>query len=140
MTFPSSPDERFPKGDHNRRLSLGIAPDVFAREAGVTEEQLHTYETTPPAGEFDLEVARRVGEALEVMEAVKSPMVTNGPKPTLHSDHNIDDQGRRPDGTREDGHPGAGAAQFEDESVEATRDEEDTTDNPNPSPMNPAFP
>ena len=50
------------------------------------------------------------------------------------------DLARRPDGTREEGHSGAGAAQFEDERVEATRDEEDTTDNPNPSPMNPAFP
>ena len=67
-------------------------------------------------------------------------------------DDNIDDLGRRPVGTRQD-QPGAtkpsksdkgattsAAADFEDETVEAVRDEDDTTNNPNPSPMNPAFP
>jgi hypothetical protein len=56
--------------------------------------------------------------------------------PTGQRDDNIDDMGRRPDGTKQD-QPGA---KFEDDAVEAERDEKGTTDNPNPSPMNPAFP
>jgi hypothetical protein len=82
MTFPADPNQRSPKGDHNRRLSLGIDPDVFAAEAGVTVEELRTYERTPPDGEFDQGVAERVGRALEMMEALKEPRVDNGPKPT----------------------------------------------------------
>jgi hypothetical protein len=65
-----NPAERQPKGDHNRRLALFLDPAVFAAEAGVTEEQLRDYERTPPDGTFDLEVARRVGEALDRLEAV----------------------------------------------------------------------
>jgi hypothetical protein len=69
MTFPMYPSAREPKGDHNRRLSLGMDPDVFANEAGVTAEALREYEETGPDHPFDLEVARRVGEALERLEA-----------------------------------------------------------------------
>jgi hypothetical protein len=36
MTIPADPTEREPKGDHNRRLSLGLDLDAFAAEAGVT--------------------------------------------------------------------------------------------------------
>jgi hypothetical protein len=63
------PTMREPKGDHNRRLSLGLEPDDFAREAGVTVDQLRDYERTAPDHDFDLEVARRVGEALDRLEA-----------------------------------------------------------------------
>ena len=45
--FPPSADERMPKGDHNRRLSLGLDIDQFAVEAGITAEQLYKYEMTP---------------------------------------------------------------------------------------------
>ena len=38
-----SPDQHEPKGDHNRRLSLGLDLDQFAREAGVTPKQLKDY-------------------------------------------------------------------------------------------------
>ncbi|WP_316354753.1 hypothetical protein [Devosia sp.] len=69
MTFPTDPNRRQPKGDHNRRLALGLEPDVFAREAGVTLEQLRQYELTSPDQDFDLEVARRVGFTLERLEA-----------------------------------------------------------------------
>jgi hypothetical protein len=69
MTFPSNPAEREPKGDHNRRLSLGMEPDAFAAEAGITPESLRQYEETGPDHPFDLEVARRVGETLERLEA-----------------------------------------------------------------------
>jgi hypothetical protein len=122
MTYPSNPLNRSPKGDHNRRLSLGLAPDAFSRLANITTEELHRYEMTPPDGDFDPEVAEKVGSALEVMEAVKQPLVSNGPKP---------DEKTQTDGETEE---------FDDVSVDAEREEEDTTSHPNPSPMNPAFP
>ena len=64
------PTERQPKGDHNRRLALGIDPDAFAAEAGVTTEQLREYERTSPDHRFDAAVAQRVGETLDRLEAV----------------------------------------------------------------------
>ena len=81
MTYPADPTQRFPKGDHNRRLALEIDPDVFAAEAGITTEELRTYELSPPEGPFDLVVAEKVGRALEMMEAIKEPRVDNGPTP-----------------------------------------------------------
>jgi hypothetical protein len=68
-----NPAERQPKGDHNRRLALFLDPAAFAAEAGVTEEALRDYERTPPDGAFDLEIARRVGEALDRLEAATPP-------------------------------------------------------------------
>lgn len=93
MTHPSNPNERSPKGDHNRRLSLGVDASSFARLAGVTVEQLNGYERTSPDHDFDLVVADKVGAALEVMEAVKEPLVDNGPRP--EPDHDV--AGRRRD-------------------------------------------
>lgn len=61
--------ERQPKGDHNRRLSLGLDPDQFAAEAGISTEQLRDYERTAPDHKFDAAVAARVGAALERLEA-----------------------------------------------------------------------
>lgn len=58
------------------------------------------------------------------------------PSRTGQQDDNIDDLGRRPDGTEQD-QPGA---DFDDDSVEVEREDEDLKDSPNPSPMNPAFP
>ena len=69
MTLPNDPANRFPKGDHNRRLALGMEPDAFALEAGVTVEALHQYEATSPDHDFDLYVAELVGAALERLEA-----------------------------------------------------------------------
>ena len=86
MTYPINPSERSPKGDHNRRLALAIDPDVFAAAAGISTEQLREYEQTGPDGHFDLAVAERVGQALEIMEARKEPRVDNGPTPTSVSD------------------------------------------------------
>jgi hypothetical protein len=65
----TNPTMRQPKGDHNRRLSLGMDPDVFAAEAGITVEELRAYELTAPDQTFDLLVAERVGAALERLEA-----------------------------------------------------------------------
>jgi hypothetical protein len=75
------PTERQPKGDHNRRLVLGIDPDAFAAEAGVTTEQLRDYERTSPDHRFDAEVARRVGETLDRLEGVLPNFETTRSKP-----------------------------------------------------------
>jgi hypothetical protein len=69
MTVPSNPNDREPKGDHNRRLALGVDLDVLAAEAGVTASQLKEYEMSLPDDNFDLHVAQRVGAALERLEA-----------------------------------------------------------------------
>jgi len=66
----ADPSQRQPKGDHNRRLSLELDDETFAAEAGVTPEQLQDYERTSPDHSFDIEVARRVGLALERLEQV----------------------------------------------------------------------
>ena len=69
MTFPIDPSLRMPKGDHNRRLALGLEPEQFAAEAGVSVDALREYELTSPDQDFDLDVAQRVGAALERLEA-----------------------------------------------------------------------
>jgi hypothetical protein len=81
MTFPSDPAQRFPKGDHNRRLALGLEPEELAFHAGISVDELHQYEFTPPDGTFDPVVADRVGTALERLEAVVEPKVENGDVP-----------------------------------------------------------
>lgn len=70
MQTYQDPARRQPKGDHNRRLGLGLDPDQFAAEAGVTPEALRQYELTSPDHDFDVDVARRVGLALERLEQV----------------------------------------------------------------------
>ena len=69
MTTPSQQ----PKGDHNRRLALGLDLDQFAIEAGVTAKELKDYEMTLPDDDFDPEVASKVGAALERLEASPPP-------------------------------------------------------------------
>ena len=69
MNTPLDPSRRQPKGDHNRRIVLGFDLDQFAAEAGVSAEDLRQYETTSPDHEFDVDVAWRVGQALERLEA-----------------------------------------------------------------------
>ncbi|MNL86335.1 hypothetical protein D3C87_2150000 [compost metagenome] len=46
-----------------------MEPENFAAAAGVTVEQLRAYELTGPDQDFDLDVADRVGWALERLEA-----------------------------------------------------------------------
>jgi hypothetical protein len=68
MGYIASAFDRQPKGDHNRRVALGLDAEDFARRAGITAEELHEYEFTSPDRSFDPEVAARVGEALEDIE------------------------------------------------------------------------
>lgn len=70
---PIDPALREPKGDHNRRLSLGLDPERFAVLAGISTDALRRYELASPDEEFDLEVARRVGETLDRLEANPPP-------------------------------------------------------------------
>ena len=81
MTFPADPAERSPKGDHNRRLALGLEIEELAFHAGVSVDELCDYEFTPPDGKFDITVAERVGSALERLEAVIEPKVDQGGVP-----------------------------------------------------------
>jgi hypothetical protein len=81
MTFPRDPRDRLPRGDKNRRLSLGTSREEMASAAGITVEELHDYEHTQPDRHFDFEIAERVGAALERFEATRIPRVANGPIP-----------------------------------------------------------
>jgi hypothetical protein len=69
MTEHVPPTMREPKGDHNRRLSLGMEPEQFAAAAGITVEQLRAYEITGADQTYDLDIADRIGWALERLEA-----------------------------------------------------------------------
>lgn len=69
MTLPNDPALRQPKGDHNRRIALGLDIDDFALEAGVAPEALRAYEATGPDEDFDIYIAQLVGAALERLEA-----------------------------------------------------------------------
>jgi hypothetical protein len=73
--------DRQPKGDHNRRLALGLDVDEFAAIARVTPDELREYESTWPDHEFSMAVARKVGIALERLEADPplTQKVINGP-------------------------------------------------------------
>ena len=75
------PAERQPKGDHNRRLSLGLDPDQFAAEAGITTEELREYERTSPDHRFDPAVAERVGQTLDRLEALLPNSTTGRNEP-----------------------------------------------------------
>jgi hypothetical protein len=81
MTYPHDPHDRLPRGDKNRRLSLGASREELAATAGITVEQLHDYEHTQPDRHFSFAVARKVGAALEWLEATHIPRVANGPVP-----------------------------------------------------------
>jgi hypothetical protein len=89
MIFPANPLERSPKGDHNRRLSLGLDADAFAATAGISVDELKHYEFADVEEISDPEVADKVGRALERLEANIVPKVDNGPVP-----HGDDTEGR----------------------------------------------
>ena len=81
MTFPNDPHDRLPRGDKNRRLSLGASREEMAAAAGISVEELHDYEHTQPDRHFRFDVAERVGAALELLEATRVAHVLNGPVP-----------------------------------------------------------
>lgn len=63
-----SAERRSPKGDHNRRIALGMDVEAFALKAGIAPDALRDYEMTGPDHDFDVAVAQQVGEALERLE------------------------------------------------------------------------
>ncbi|KKB78228.1 hypothetical protein VW35_11255 [Devosia soli] len=69
MAVYTSNEDHQPKGDHNRRLALGMDIAVFAAEAGLTQEQVHDYEFSAIDHEFDAAVAEKYEAALERLEA-----------------------------------------------------------------------
>lgn len=83
-----------PKGDHNRRVSLGLDPEQFAAEAGISTEQLRDYERTAPDDDYDPSVAERVAQALDRLEETLPNLQTgrsdapghNAPHPE-HANH-----------------------------------------------------
>ena len=81
MTFPADPRDRSPKGDHNRRLALGLEIEELAFHANISVDELRDYEFTPPDGKFSSDIAERVGIALERLEAVVEPKVDQGGVP-----------------------------------------------------------
>jgi hypothetical protein len=81
VTDHQDPLTRQPKGDHNRRLSLGVNVEQFAAEAGITVESLEEYERTGPDHRFDVKVAKRVGEALDRLEAILPNSQTGRQRP-----------------------------------------------------------
>jgi transcriptional regulator with XRE-family HTH domain len=66
MSVPDT--ERSPKGDHNRRIALGMSVAEFASVAGVSEDELREYEATGPDHAYDLAIAHRVGNILDRAE------------------------------------------------------------------------
>jgi hypothetical protein len=70
---PDGAEHRQLIGDQNRRLSLGVDIEQFAAEAGVSPDALRGYELTPAGSAFDLQIAKRVGAALERLEANPPP-------------------------------------------------------------------
>ena len=80
MPLFTSNEPHQPKGDHNRRLALGIDIADFAAEAGLTQEQVHDYEFTTIDHDFDRAVAEKYEAALERLEAnpPASQIVRNG--------------------------------------------------------------
>lgn len=70
MSTIENPAERQPKGDHNRRVALGLAPEDFAAEAGITVDELKAYENTWPDHSFSPMIAERIGAALDRLERV----------------------------------------------------------------------
>ena len=93
MTQYSSDAPYQPKGDHNRRVSLGLDPDQFAAEAGITTEELRHYEQTAPDHDYDPSIALRVSLALDRLERTMPNLQTGRSEdghhaPTLdHSQH-----------------------------------------------------
>ncbi len=63
-----------PKGDHNRRIALGLDIDQMAAFVGINGEQLHAYEATAPDHEYDAAIAARVALALDQLEAGNTPV------------------------------------------------------------------
>ena len=70
MSTPTDPAQREPRGDRNRRVSLGIDPEQFAAEAGISVDDLRAYENAADDHMFSPTIAQRVGETLGRLEQV----------------------------------------------------------------------
>ncbi len=95
MNHYTADADRQPKGDHNRRLSLGMDPDQFAAEAGITTEQLRDYERTSPDHDYDPSVAEKVGTTLDRLER-HHPNLQTGRSDTPGHNAPVIDHARHP--------------------------------------------
>lgn len=100
MPHSFDPTLREPKGDHSRRLALGLDPEVFAAHAGITVDQLTKYEMTGPDGDFDVVITNADGAAFERLANKPSKPAPLETDPG--GDDNIDDLGRKQDGTKQE--------------------------------------
>ena len=69
MAIYTSSSAYQPKGDHNRRIALGLEVAEFAQEAGLTPDEVQDYEMTTIDHEYDEGVAQRYAAALDRLEA-----------------------------------------------------------------------
>jgi hypothetical protein len=101
MTQYTSDSPYQPKGDHNRRLSLGLDPDQFAAEAGITADELRDYERTAPDHDYDPRVALRVTLALERLEKTRPNLQTGRGSVSEHAHSTLDHSRHAPLAERE---------------------------------------
>lgn len=90
MTQYTSDSPYQPKGDHNRRLSLGLDPDQFAAEAGITTDELRDYERTAPDHDYDPNVALRIALALDRLERTRPNLQTGRDNVAGHTNPTLD--------------------------------------------------
>ncbi len=96
MTHPANPSADRPQNDRQRRRQLGLDVAVFAAAAGITIAELRDYEATRPEHVFSDNVAKRVGEALDLLEHSPSNSVAAREK-RLWSLMRLSNRDRTPD-------------------------------------------
>ena len=85
MSNSTDPALREPRGDRNRRISLGLEPEQFAAEAGISVDDLRAYENAADDHMFSPTIAQRVGEALDRLEQVLPNSEAGGVR-QMHAD------------------------------------------------------
>jgi transcriptional regulator with XRE-family HTH domain len=61
--------ERSPAEDRGRRERLGISVDDLAAQAGITPQELSTYEQAKSADDVNMSIAYKIGDVLDALEA-----------------------------------------------------------------------
>ena len=72
--MPESPitlTDRTPSGDRDRRERLGISVDDLAAQAGISTQELTSYEHAKSADDVNMSIAYKIGDALDALEAAE---------------------------------------------------------------------
>jgi len=69
MVTPITITDRSPAMDRDRRERLGVSVDDLASQAGITPQELSTYEQAKSEADGDLTIAMKVSDALDALEA-----------------------------------------------------------------------